>query len=68
MRKITPREARSHLSPLVAQIASGRESEIAIAENGVAAARRVPLPTDGTRFLKCPRGTFQSLAFATWQT
>ena len=38
-------EAKTRLSQLVEAIKSGAESEIIIAQNGVPAARLVPLPT-----------------------
>lgn len=42
---INMHEAKSNLSALVEQIASGQESEVIIARNGVPAARLVPLST-----------------------
>ena len=43
MKTITTHEAKTHLSRLVAAIKSGSEAEVIIAQNGVPAARLVPL-------------------------
>lgn len=43
MASVNIHEAKTHLSRLVAAIKSGAESEIVIAQNGVPAARLVPL-------------------------
>lgn len=43
MASVNIHEAKTHLSRLVAAIKSGAESEVIIAQNGVPAARLVPL-------------------------
>lgn len=43
MNYVNIHEAKTHLSRLVAAIKSGAESEVVIAQNGVPAARLVPL-------------------------
>ncbi len=43
MKPVNIHEAKTHLSRLVAAIKSGAEAEVIIAQNGVPAARLVPL-------------------------
>ncbi len=45
MNYVNIHEAKTHLSRLVAAIKSGSETEVIIAQNGVPAARLVPLAT-----------------------
>jgi prevent-host-death family protein len=45
MHLVNMHEAKTNLSALVEDVASGRESEVVIARNGVPAVRLVPLQT-----------------------
>jgi prevent-host-death family protein len=45
MQTVNIHEAKTHLSRLVAAIKSGTEAEVIIAQNGVPAARLVPIGT-----------------------
>ena len=52
-------EAKTHLSRLIDALKSGRESEIVIAQNGVPAARLVPIATSRKpRLLGAAKGKF----------
>jgi prevent-host-death family protein len=52
-------QAKTHLSKLIDQIASGKETEFIIARNGKPVARVVPIaPADTTRRIGIAKGEF----------
>jgi len=58
MAPVNIHEAKTHLSRLVAAIKSGAESEVIIAQNGVPAARLVPLETKPKPIWGLAKGKF----------
>lgn len=52
-------DAKTHLSRLIDQIASGTESEIVISRNGKPVARVVPIETDVSRRIGLAKGEFE---------
>jgi prevent-host-death family protein len=59
MQTVSLFDAKTHLSRLVEQIASGQESEIVISRNGKPVARMLPIPADATRRIGIARGEFE---------
>lgn len=59
MQTVSLFDAKTHLSRLVEQIASGQEDEIVISRNGKAVARVLPIPADATRRIGIARGEFE---------
>ncbi|MBK7956270.1 MAG: type II toxin-antitoxin system Phd/YefM family antitoxin [Candidatus Accumulibacter sp.] len=59
MQTVSLFDAKTHLSRLVEQIASGQEDEIVISRNGKPVARVLPIPTDATRRIGIARGEFE---------
>lgn len=59
MQTINLFQAKTHLSKLIDQIASGKETEFIIARNGKPVARVVPIaPADTTRRIGIAKGEF----------
>lgn len=52
-------DAKTHLSRLIEQIASGTEDEIVISRNGKPVARVVPMAEDATRRIGIAAGEFE---------
>ncbi|MCX8017770.1 MAG: type II toxin-antitoxin system prevent-host-death family antitoxin [Rhodocyclaceae bacterium] len=52
-------EAKTHLSRLVEQIATGAETEIVISRNGKPVARVLPIQPDASRRIGIARGEFE---------
>lgn len=52
-------DAKTHLSRLIEQIASGAEDEITITRNGAPVARVVPITPDVSRRIGLARGEFE---------
>lgn len=52
-------DAKTHLSRLVEQIASGAEDEIMITRNGTPVARVLPMVSDVSRRIGLARGEFE---------
>ena len=59
MQTVSLFDAKTHLSRLVDQIASGQEDEIVISRNGKPVARVLPIPADATRRIGIARGEFE---------
>lgn len=59
MQTVSLFDAKTHLSRLIDQIASGTEDEIAISRNGKPVARVLPMPTDVSRRVGLARGEFE---------
>lgn len=61
MQTISLFQAKTHLSKLIDQIASGQETEIVISRNGKPVARVVPVtPTDPSRRIGIAKGEFNA--------
>jgi prevent-host-death family protein len=61
MQTISLFQAKTHLSKLIDQIASGQETEIVISRNGKPVARVVPItPTDASRRIGIAKGEFNA--------
>lgn len=56
MQTVSLSDARTHLSRLIDQIASGAESEIVISRNGKPVARIVPIETDASGRIGLAKG------------
>lgn len=59
MQTVSLSDARTHLSRLIDQIASGAESEIVISRNGKPVARIVPIETDASGRIGLAKGGFE---------
>ncbi|MDO8958179.1 MAG: type II toxin-antitoxin system prevent-host-death family antitoxin [Rhodocyclaceae bacterium] len=59
MQTISLFDAKTHLSRLIDQIASGAESEIVISRNGKPVARVVPIHEDASRRIGLAKGEFE---------
>ncbi len=59
MQTVSLFDAKTHLSRLVDQIASGQEDEIVISRNGKPVARVLPIPADAGRRIGIARGEFE---------
>lgn len=59
MQTVSLFDAKTHLSRLIDQIASGQEDEIIISRNGKPVARVLPIPADATRRIGIARGEFE---------
>ena len=59
MQTISLFDAKTHLSRLVEQIASGDETEFVISRNGKPVARMVPLQTDISKRIGIAKGKFK---------
>lgn len=59
MQTISLFDAKTHLSRLVEQIASGSETEFVISRNGKPVARVVPLLTDVSKRIGIAKGKFE---------
>jgi prevent-host-death family protein len=59
MQTVSLFDAKTHLSRLIDQIASGAESEIVISRNGKPVARVVPIETDTSRRIGLAKGEFE---------
>ena len=59
MQTISLFDAKTHLSRLIDQIASGAETEIVISRNGKPVARVVPIETDVSRRIGLAKGEFK---------
>lgn len=58
MQTVSLFDAKTHLSRLIDQIASGAENEIVISRNGKPVARVVPIETDASRRIGLAKGEF----------
>ncbi len=58
MQTVSLFDAKTHLSRLIDQIASGAETEIMISRNGKPVARLVPIQEDASRRIGVARGEF----------
>ena len=59
MQTVSLFDAKTHLSRLIDQIASGAESEFVISRNGKPVARVVPIATDTSRRIGLAAGEFE---------
>lgn len=59
MQTVSLFDAKTHLSRLIDQIASGTESEIVISRNGKPVARVVPIKTDTSLRIGLAKGEFE---------
>ena len=59
MQTVSLFEAKTHLSRLIEQMASGAEDEIVISRNGKPIARLMPIQTDISRRVGLARGEFE---------
>ena len=59
MQTVSLFDAKTHLSRLVDQIASGAETEIVISRNGKPVARVVPIESDASRRIGLAKGEFK---------
>jgi len=59
MQTVSLFDAKTHLSRLIDQIASGTESEIVISRNGKPVARVVPIHEDVSRRIGLAKGEFE---------
>ena len=59
MQTVSLFDAKTHLSRLIDQIASGAETEIIISRNGKAVACLMPIPRDSSRRVGLARGEFE---------
>lgn len=59
MQTVSLFDAKTHLSRLIDQIASGAEEEIIISRNGKPVARVLPIRADVTRRIGLARGEFE---------
>ncbi|MCX8086009.1 MAG: type II toxin-antitoxin system prevent-host-death family antitoxin [Rhodocyclaceae bacterium] len=59
MQTVSLFDAKTHLSRLVEQIASGAETEIVISRNGKPVARLLPIQPDTSRRIGIARGEFE---------
>jgi prevent-host-death family protein len=59
MQTVSLFDAKTHLSRLIEQIASGAESEIVISRNGKPVARVVPIQEDASRRIGLAKGEFE---------
>lgn len=59
MQTVSLFDAKTHLSRLIDQIASGAETEIIISRNGKPVACLMPIPRDSSRRVGLARGEFE---------
>ncbi len=59
MQTVSLFDAKTHLSRLIDQIASGTETEIVISRNGKPVARVVPIESDASRRIGLAKGEFK---------
>ena len=59
MQTVSLFDAKTHLSRLIDQIASGAETEIVISRNGKPVARVVPIESDASRRIGLAKGEFK---------